>query len=408
MATGYPQRSVPDRDARGPARPAIFLRLARPKTVRRTLTLLEEALGRFGPSAAYHAPAFAGARHANHLGAASAALKIIRRGTPVRTSMCSIVPLRKASSIENEPPDLARNHEVAHIPLRPGCLVAVELQVVKDLRLRAEHRFAIVHFQASDGPVVEPLPNATFVGFTGTPLTAGDKVTRHVFGDYADVYDIRQSVADGATVPIYYEPRIVKLTIDEAGVQAAEAKIAEYATRDEDGLETPENIRIPLEELYGAPERLERVAKFVVKHWEKRRAAMEGKAMIVTMSHDIAARQYDEIRKLRPKWHQEDDATGAMKVVMTGGPDDPEHMARHVRGKAQRKAHGSHQGPGRRLSASNRGGHVAEGLRRAERAHDVLGQAAGRAQADAGDRPREPRVRREAGRPDRRFDRSGR
>ena len=188
----------------------------------------------------------------------------------------------------------------------------------------------------------DALPNATFVGFTGTPLTAGDRVTRHVFGDYADVYDIRQSVADGATVKIYYEPRIVKLTIDEAGAKAAEAqireKITEYATRDENGRETPENIRIPLEELYGAPERLERVAKFVVEHWEERRAAMEGKAMIVTMSRDIAARLYDEIRKLRPAWHDEDDAKGAMKVVMTGGPDDPEHVARHVRNKAQRKA----------------------------------------------------------------------
>lgn len=184
----------------------------------------------------------------------------------------------------------------------------------------------------------EALPNATFVGFTGTPLTVGDRITRHVFGDYADVYDIRQSVTDGATVPIYYELRIVKLTIDEAGAKAAEAKIAEYATRDEDGLETPANIRIPLEELYGAPERLERVAKFIVEHWEERRAAMEGKAMIVTMSRDIAARLYDEIRKLRPAWHDEDDAKGGVKVVMTSGPDDPEHMARHARGKAQRKA----------------------------------------------------------------------
>jgi type I restriction enzyme, R subunit len=188
----------------------------------------------------------------------------------------------------------------------------------------------------------EALPNATFVGFTGTPLTMGDKITQQVFGDYTDVYDIRQSVADGATVPIYYEPRIVKLTIDEAGAAAAaaqiQAKIAVYANRDEDGRETPENIRIPLEELYGAPERLERVAQFVVEHWEARRAAMEGKAMIVTMSRDIAARLYAEIAKLRPAWHDEDDAKGAMKVIMTGGPDDPEHMGRHVRSKSQRKA----------------------------------------------------------------------
>jgi type I restriction enzyme R subunit len=165
----------------------------------------------------------------------------------------------------------------------------------------------------------EALPNATFVGFTGTPLTAGDRVTRHVFGDYADVYDIRQSVADGATVPIYYEPRIVKLTIDEKGTAEAEEKIAEYAARDENGEATPEDIRIPVEELYGAPERLERVAKFVVEHWEQRRSAMEGKAMLVTMSRDIAARLYDEIRKLRPAWHEDDDAKGAVKVIMTEG-----------------------------------------------------------------------------------------
>lgn len=182
------------------------------------------------------------------------------------------------------------------------------------------------------------LPNATFVGFTGTPLTDGDKVTRHVFGEYADVYDIRQSVADGATVPIYYEPRIVELTIDEAGAEAAETKIAEYAARDENGVETPQNIRVPLEELYGAPERLERVARFVVEHWEERRAAMEGKAIIVTMSRRIATRLYDEIRRLRPAWHDDDDSKGVMKVVMTGGPSDPEYMAQHVRSKAQRKA----------------------------------------------------------------------
>ena len=147
----------------------------------------------------------------------------------------------------------------------------------------------------------DALPNATFVGFTGTPLMAGDRVTRHVFGEYADVYDIRQAVADGATVPIYYEPRIVKLTIDEAGAKKAEAAIAEAAKADENGEEAAENIRISMEELYGAPERLERVAKFLVEHWEQRRSAMEGKAIVVTMSRDIAARLHDEIAKLRPE-----------------------------------------------------------------------------------------------------------
>lgn len=183
----------------------------------------------------------------------------------------------------------------------------------------------------------EALPNATFVGFTGTPLTAGDKITRHVFGEYADVYDIRQSVADGATVPLYYEPRIVKLAIDEKGAADAEKKLAEVAAKDEDGLDD-EDIRIPLEALYGAPERLERVAKFIVEHWEERRGAMEGKAMIVTMSRDIAARLHDEIAKLRPAWVSGDDDKGVLKVIMTGGPDDPPHIEKHVRSKTQRKA----------------------------------------------------------------------
>jgi type I restriction enzyme R subunit len=184
----------------------------------------------------------------------------------------------------------------------------------------------------------DALPNATFVGFTGTPLMAGDKVTRHVFGDYADVYDIRQAVADGATVPIYYEPRIVKLTIDEAGARKAETAIAEAAKADEAGEDAADNIRIPIEELYGAPERLERVAKFLVEHWEQRRSVMEGKAMVVTMSRDIAARLHDEIAKLRPAWVDGDDDKGMMKVIMTGSPDDRPHMAKHARSKAQRKA----------------------------------------------------------------------
>ena len=184
----------------------------------------------------------------------------------------------------------------------------------------------------------EALPNATFVGFTGTPLVHSDTTTRAVFGDYADIYDIRQSVADGATVPIYYEPRIVKLTIDEAGAKEAEEKLAKATRADEAGVEMETDIRIPLAELYGAPERLERVAKFIVEHWEQRREAMEGKAMLVTMTRDIAARLYNEIAKLRPDWHNDDDDKGTMKVIMTGSPDDEPYIARHVRNKAQRKA----------------------------------------------------------------------
>jgi type I restriction enzyme R subunit len=183
----------------------------------------------------------------------------------------------------------------------------------------------------------EALPNATFVGFTGTPLERDDKNTIHVFGEYADVYDIRQAVEDGATKPLYYESRIVKLTVDEQGAAAAEAEIERAVAADKRGVEVEEPIRVPLEALVGAQERVNRLATFIVEHWEKRRSAMEGKAMVVTMSRDIAARLYEAIKALRPAWHDADDERGAMKVVVTGTADDPEPLRQHVRTKAARK-----------------------------------------------------------------------
>ena len=183
----------------------------------------------------------------------------------------------------------------------------------------------------------EALPNATFVGFTGTPLERGDKNTIHVFGDYVDVYDIRQAVLDGATKPLYYESRLVKLTVDDAGATAGAAVVEQVTKADATGEDVEENVRIPLERLVGAPARVEVIAAFVVEHWEKRRAAMEGKAMIVTMSREIAANLYKAIRDLRPEWHHADDDLGAMKVIVTGSADDPEPLRSHVRSKAARK-----------------------------------------------------------------------
>lgn len=183
----------------------------------------------------------------------------------------------------------------------------------------------------------EGLPNATFVGFTGTPLERDDKNTIHVFGEYADVYDIRQAVEDGATKPLYYESRIVKLTVDEQGAAAAEAEIEKAVAADKRGTDVEERIRVPLEALVGAQERVDRLAAFIVEHWERRRSAMEGKAMVVTMSRDIAARLYEAIKDLRPAWHDADDKRGAMKVVVTGTADDPEPLRQHVRTKAARK-----------------------------------------------------------------------
>ena len=181
------------------------------------------------------------------------------------------------------------------------------------------------------------LPNATFVAFTGTPLERNDRNTKHVFGEYADVYDMRQAVEDGATKPLYYESRIVKLTIDEAGARAAEEELEKAAAADASGVDAIGQMRVPLGTLAGAQERIERLAEFVVQHWEKRRAAIEGKAMAVTMSRDIAARLYDAIRAIRPAWHDPDGERGAMKVVVTGTIEDEEPLRSHVRTKAARK-----------------------------------------------------------------------
>jgi len=183
----------------------------------------------------------------------------------------------------------------------------------------------------------EALPNATFVGFTGTPLERDDKNTIHVFGEYADVYDIRQAVEDGATKPLYYESRIVKLKVDEEGARVAEEEIEYVVNADRGGETADDKIRVPLESLVGAQERIKRLAAFIVEHWGKRRAAMEGKAMVVTMSRDIAARLYEAIRALRSDWHDADDERGAMKVVVTGTNEDIEPLRGHVRTKAARK-----------------------------------------------------------------------
>ena len=183
----------------------------------------------------------------------------------------------------------------------------------------------------------EALPNATFVGFTGTPLEHDDRNTVHVFGEYADVYDIRQAVEDGATRPLYYESRIVRLKVDEEGSRVAEERVEYVANTDSGGEGAEDSIRVPPESLVGARERIQRLAAFIVEHWEKRRAAMEGKAMVVTMSRDIAARLYEAIRALRPDWHDVDDERGSMKVVVTGTSEDPEPLRSHVRTKAARK-----------------------------------------------------------------------
>jgi type I restriction enzyme R subunit len=194
----------------------------------------------------------------------------------------------------------------------------------------------------------DALPNASFIGFTGTPIENTDKNTQAVFGDYIDVYDIQQAVEDGATVRIFYENRLAKVQlredkkyeIDEQLALVAE-ELEDYGEQ-EDGisnrLEASKSKWARLEAIVGNPQRLQLIAKDIVKHYESRDTVLEGKAMIVCMSRRICVELYSEIVKLRPEWHSDDDKDGTIKVVMTGSSSDPLPFQPHVRNKLKRKA----------------------------------------------------------------------
>jgi type I restriction enzyme R subunit len=184
------------------------------------------------------------------------------------------------------------------------------------------------------------LPNASFIGFTGTPIEADDVNTPAVFGDYIDIYDITRAVEDGATVPIYYESRLARIELDETEKPKIDAEV-EDLTEDEAASEQERLKRkwASVEALVGSDKRLALVAQDLVKHFEDRAAALDGKAMVVCMSRRICVALYDAIVKLRPKWHSDDDDAGAIKVVMTGAASDPPTWQPHIgtRPKARRE-----------------------------------------------------------------------
>ncbi|MCK9187834.1 type I restriction endonuclease subunit R [Acidithiobacillus sp.] len=178
------------------------------------------------------------------------------------------------------------------------------------------------------------LPNATFVAFTGTPLELDDRDTRVVFGDYIDIYDIQRAVEDGATVPIYYESRLVRLNLPEDQRPLIDSTFEEITEDDEQ--ESKERLKTrwaQLEALVGAPKRVEQIAVDMLDHWEKRKSILSGKAMIVAMSRRIAVELYDAIIRIHPDWHSDDDTQGRIKVVMTGSASDPIEWKQHIRSK---------------------------------------------------------------------------
>jgi type I restriction enzyme R subunit len=187
----------------------------------------------------------------------------------------------------------------------------------------------------------DALPNASFIGFTGTPIENTDKNTQAVFGDYIDVYDIQQAVEDGATVRIYYENRLAKIKLKDEEIPRIDADFEELTENEElTGRQKLKAKWARLEAIVGNEHRLELIAADIIQHFESRDAVLDGKAMIVCMSRRICVDLYAAIEKIRPEWHSDDDSEGVIKVVMTGSSADPLPFQRHIRNKLKRKAVG--------------------------------------------------------------------
>jgi type I restriction enzyme R subunit len=187
----------------------------------------------------------------------------------------------------------------------------------------------------------DALPNASFIGFTGTPIDTEDRSTIAVFGDYIDVYDIQQAVLDGATVRIYYESRLAKIELSEKDREILDER-AEDVTEDDELTERQKRFAkwAGKEAVVGSEPRLSQVAADMVKHFEQRLSAADGKAMFVCMSRRICVELHDEIIKLRPNWYDLEDDKGVIKVIMTGSASDPLNWQDHIRNKTKRKAIG--------------------------------------------------------------------
>src|SRR5690625_1536514 len=204
------------------------------------------------------------------------------------------------------------------------------------------------HYDDLDGyarHLRDALPNATLIAFTGTPISFADRNTRQVFGDYIDIYDLTRAVDDGATVPVYFEPRLIGVKLDD---EVGEKTLDEAADEATAGLDEVERERIQqavasINAVYGAPARLKELAQAIVTHWEGRSAQMAkfidtpGKAMIVGGTREICAKLYEQIVALRPDWHSDALDRGVIKVVYSGSASDPELLQRHIRRESENK-----------------------------------------------------------------------
>ncbi len=218
--------------------------------------------------------------------------------------------------------------------------------VVADEAHRSQYGFAGREVETDEGMETrygnakylrDALPNASYIGFTGTPIEKEDKSTPAVFGDYIDVYDIKQAVDDGATVPISYESRLIKIKLDEQTAKKLDEEINDISDATEDQIEKAKKKTATIDAVVGHPDRVKDVAKDIVSHFEARQTVFEGKAMIVGMTRNICVKLYNEIIALKPEWHNDDLDKGTIKVIMTSTSDDPELFQPHHTTKNQRK-----------------------------------------------------------------------
>ncbi|MBD0725537.1 DEAD/DEAH box helicase [Flavobacterium sp. L1I52] len=218
--------------------------------------------------------------------------------------------------------------------------------VVADEAHRSQYGFSGREVETEEGSEIrygnakylrDALPNASYVGFTGTPIEKADKSTPAVFGEYIDVYDIKQAVDDGATVPISYESRLIKIKLDETTAADIDEEINAISDATEEQLEKAKKKMATIDAVVGHPDRLKDIAKDIVTHFEARQKVFEGKAMIVGMTRTICAMLYNEIIALKPEWHNPDLDKGILKVIMTSSSDDTEILQPHHTTKQQRK-----------------------------------------------------------------------
>lgn len=219
--------------------------------------------------------------------------------------------------------------------------------VIADEAHRSQYGFAGREVETEEGSEIrygnakylrDALPNASYVGFTGTPIEKEDKSTPAVFGNYIDIYDIKQAVDDGATVPISYESRLIKIKLDDSTAVSIDEEINAISDATEEQLEKAKKKLATIDAVVGHTDRLKDIAKDIVTHFEARQKVFEGKAMIVCMTRAICAMLYNEIIALKPEWHSQDLDKGTLKVIMTSSSDDPALLQPHNTTKNQRKA----------------------------------------------------------------------